>query len=160
MLDLRKRQPKNLKQMLTRAQFTNTNGDPSPKVTKCNDKRCGTCPHIIEGNEFTFENGQKFKVKCNMDCSSKNVIYAIKCTKCNKSYIGQTTYLRGRVRVHKQQINDSNLRHLEVSKHIAQCGNGDFQVYPFYKIHENADSNLDAKERFFISKYCPSLNKQ
>ena len=156
-----KRQPRNLKQMLTRAKFETKDTVTNPSVKKCKDKRCGTCPYIIEGDNFTFENGQYFKVKCDMDCSSKNVIYVIKCSNCNLTYIGQSTYLRARVRVHKQQISDERHCFMNVSKHIAHCSNGNFNIFPFYQVHSKADrKSLDTMESHFISKFKPSLNKK
>ena len=155
-----KRQPQNLKKILTSARFTTTTKIPT--VSKCNDKRCGTCPYLKEGSMFTFENGQQFHVKSNLSCKSKNVVYVISCDNCNLTYIGQTTNLQNRITVHKQQIRDENLRHLKVSKHISTCGNGKFSVFPFYKIfnnHSNITTLLCQKERNFIDKYQPSLNR-
>ena len=104
-------------------------------VKKCNDKKCGTCPLIRTTNKIMFKNSKlPFKIKSNMDCNAKNVIYLINCSGCDKEYIGQTSNLRARVRVHKQQILNPNLRTLYVSKHIAHCSIG--KDIPF-KLHRS-----------------------
>jgi hypothetical protein len=48
-----KRQPKNLKGFLSSSKFDFH--ESSPSVKKCTDKRCMTCPSLIEGASFTFK---------------------------------------------------------------------------------------------------------
>ena len=118
------RQPPNLKKLLKRAKFTYSenvqNTRPTvlndTKVTKCNDKKCGTCPLIAKTNEISFHNNPiPFNTKSNMDCNATNIIYLINCSGRQKEYIGQTSNLRARVRIHKQQILNPRLRTLHVS---------------------------------------------
>ena len=50
-----KRQPKNLKKILTKARF---DSEPiNPEVRKCNGKKCGLCTHLIDGSSFQFNCG-------------------------------------------------------------------------------------------------------
>ena len=139
-----KRQPPSIKQMLTKARFvSNTenlpthNTDNNLKVTKCNNKRCGTCSLILECNEIKFKNSDKpFIIKSRMDCTAMDIVYLIRFTGCDKEYIGETSNLRARVRVHKQQTLDPRLRHLYVNHHIAHCAMGKptlFQITPFFQ---------------------------
>ena len=133
-----KRQPPSIKQMLTKARFvSNTanlpthNNDNNLKVTKCNNKRCGTCSLIFECNEIKFKNSDKpFIIKSRMDCTAMDIVYLIRCTGCDKEYIGETSNLRARVRVHKQQTLDPRLRHLYVNHHIAHCAIGKTYLVP------------------------------
>ena len=154
-----RRQPPNLKKILTRARLDTV----IPSVTKCQDKRCGTCRHLITGEEFTFKGSQKpFRVKMSMNCATENIIYVLQCQGCLENYIGQTSdTLRARIRVHKQQINTPEYRKIAVSKHIAECAaNKDipFKVFPFYKILKPCKSFRDVKEQSFIKTFKPSLN--
>ena len=48
-----KRQPNNLKRLLTKAKFTDT--QELPKISKCNRPNCGVCEHLITENEFLFQ---------------------------------------------------------------------------------------------------------
>ena len=130
---------------------------------KCNDPRCGTCEHLIEGSTFKI-NSKEFTVKSNMTCSSTNIIYVLKCTNCEDFYIGQSINLRKRVTVHRQQIVHAEHRHLHVSKHIHSCAADDFKIFPIYKVFANQEQNvnllLDSKEMHFIKLFNPPLNHE
>ena len=134
-----KRQPPNLKKLLTKAKFSNT--VERPGSSPCNAPRCKTCPLIQTTTSFTFRYRPEspFALNRNLNCMSKNVIYAITCVNCHKEYIGQTSNLRDRVTLHRQQIRDPRYRHLPVSKHIYSCNyNPDipFRICPL-SIKEN-----------------------
>ena len=62
----------------------------SKGVSTCNSSRCMTCAHMVVGDSFINNvNGRKYFVGCELDCSSKNVIYLISCTKCGVQYVGK-----------------------------------------------------------------------
>ena len=72
-----------------------------------------------------------------MDCTTKNMIYCIKCNGCKKDYIGQTgDQLKNRTTVHRQQINNHETRQISLSEHLDNCSkdNNKFMVIPFYKV--------------------------
>jgi hypothetical protein len=155
------KQAKNLKTFLTRAEFTDQKRQ--YKVNKCNRPRCKTCLIIIEGTDFVFENGTKVYINENMTCISQNVVYVMKCGNCTKCYIGETSdKLSMRMNVHRQQIRDTNLRHLFVSKHIANCAKDKdpiFTVMPFKKIINDDPAYRKTMEKDFITLHKPSLNR-
>ena len=153
-----KRQPKNLKRLLCRSNFQEKSDKKTFTVTKCKDKRCGTCPYLREGNSYQFTT-RKFTVTSDMTCSTKNVIYVITCAGCGKYYIGETgTALRSRVRVHKQHISVPEYRKIKVSGHLDVCGHGQFTIFPFYKLYTDNTITRREKERHFIQTLKPSLN--
>ena len=153
-----KRQPKCLKQLLTRAYFSNNEHSNTFGVTKCNNKRCKVCDIIIEGPTFKFKNSSiLFHIKRNLNCSSKNVIYVILCENCKEEYIGCTQSLNHRVALHKSNIKLSHNRNLFVSKHIFQCSKGKFKIMPIYQTDNYSDITL--KEQDFIDKFKPLLNR-
>ena len=99
-----KRQPYNLKRLLTKAKFTSND---TCEVRKCTRPNYGLCTYLLEGNSFAFNCRMNFKIHENMSCDVKNVIYVMKCRGCRDEYIGETgNYLRKRVTVHNQQIRD------------------------------------------------------
>ena len=114
-----RRQPRNLKRHLTQAQFIS--GKPNANVPKCEESRCGTCNVLITGDSITFNNGKQWQIKSAMNCKSRNIIYAIICTKCNNLYVGQTENLRKRVTLHKEQIQHEEYRQVKVSEHLPKC---------------------------------------
>ena len=153
-----KRQSPNLKKILTKAKFSK-HSEMHFEVTKCNEPRCGLCKYLKEGSTFDFK-GQKFSVTSNMDCTVRNVIYVIKCRRCEKYYIGETTNLRNRVTLHNQHIRHENLRMIPVSGHLASCSNSDpkYFIFPFYKMKTNSIIDRKEKEKQFIKKFTPELN--
>jgi hypothetical protein len=157
-----KRQAPNLKKLLTRAKTSNTEMTQAT-VSKCNNKRCGTCKHLHEGNSIKFQrNAKPFTVKKSMSCTSKNLIYTLICNGCDAKYIGQTNDLRKRVTVHRQQIKDESLRKLPVSKHIHTCAKNitpQFSIFPFYKMNSDDTQARLIKESHFIQKFNPTLNR-
>jgi hypothetical protein len=63
-----KRQPKNLRGFLSSSKFDFH--ESSPSVKKCTDKRCMTCPSLIEGTLFTIKNGRTFTVMQDISCKT------------------------------------------------------------------------------------------
>ena len=100
-----KRQPPNLKKLLTKAEY----GEVLSGTFNCSDKRCEYCNYLLINDHYTFKNVQiTFKLKNRFTCDSFNLIYVVICSKCNEEYIGETrerkTELRDRVRVYRQHI--------------------------------------------------------
>ena len=150
-----KRQAKNLRRILCNSRFRNTN---TYSIQKCSDRRCGTCPYIKEGSIFKI-GSRDFKVKNNMSCDSKNLIYCIICGGCEEFYIGETgSTLRTRIRIHKQHINQPEYRKIKLSEHLDKCGNGHFSVIPIYKLYTNSVLGRREKEKHFIRLLRPTLN--
>lgn len=155
-----KRQPPNLKQILTNAKFEiyKTNG-----VYKCRSARCQLCTIIIEGNNFYFSNVKiNFEILENMNCNTLNCIYVLQCCGCLKYYIGETSNFRLRTNLHRDHINKS--KGLPVSKHINECTKNknlkfNFNIMPFYKIKSDDIIFRKQMEFYFISKLKPDLNK-
>lgn len=153
-----KRQPWNLKRLLTRARF---NGDDTETfaVSPCNDSRCGMCHIIQTGSCITLKNGKIMKPNSNLNCKSKNLIYCITCSTCEESYIGQTgNSICERIRIHRQQLLDPSTRQISLSEHLETCGKGQYRVFPFYKMKNPDVSERLAKETRFIQIFRPKLN--
>ena len=67
-----KRQPPNLKKILTKAKFAEQASRTSHKVFKCTCANCALCDYLAEGHSFNFK-GKIFSVKETMSCEVKNV---------------------------------------------------------------------------------------
>ena len=98
------RQPPNLKQMLVKTRISTTPTNTGKK--KCMKFRCqifniiDTRPSLkIPGTKITVRPG-------NYNCSSYDVIYLMKCKKCDSAnYIGETsTFIRLRMNNHKKRV--------------------------------------------------------
>ena len=132
-----KRQPPNLKRILSKAKFSSIASlREINNVFKCNKPNCSLCQHLIEQNYFDF-NGKKFYVNATVYCDVKNVLYIIRCLGCNEYYIGQTGgKLRERRTIHAQQIRDPSTRKIPLSAHLDTCSksNPKFIMFPIVKI--------------------------
>ena len=128
------------------------------RISKCKSN-CVTCNHMIETSTINFKNRtDPFYIKFDFTCTTRNLIYLLVCT-CGLEYIGQTNLmLKQRIVLHRSQCRDPKYRFLKVSKHLHECGNDNFTVYPFYKMHEENETARVAKEQFFIRKFRPQLN--
>ena len=71
-----KRQPPDLKKLLTKVEFSNK----KVAFKKCQDSRCECCKSLLLSKKYTFENVNKtFALKTPMSCNSFNVIYVVIC---------------------------------------------------------------------------------
>ena len=128
-------------------------------MKKCGKSRCKLCPIIIEGHAFTFRNRKSFTVKHDINCTTKNVIYALICQNCIKFYIGQTSNeLQKRKTLHRQQTARDEFRVLKVNQHIHECSNDRFNVVPIYKVLNKNASLRD--EKGTVSNKCIEVRVQ
>lgn len=154
-----RKQPKNLKRLLTTSKFEKNTT--LPQITKCGDKRCKLCSILIEGTHIILNNSEKFTVKQNMNCKTQNLVYMIICDGCKNTYIGETEQqLNQRINLHRSQIKNPNNRTIPLSKHLHQCGKGVFKVFPLLKLFSRDQTLRRIKETRLINKYNPKLNSK
>ena len=128
-----KRQPPNLKRILTNSLFTNK----TAAIFKCSDSRCLCCQQLLLEILYTFKNvGKQFFLKTKIICGSGNLIYLVICPTCKEEYIGKTgigdSELRDRVRIYRHHIRQPEHEKVRVEKHLRTCGKGNFTIFPFY----------------------------
>ena len=119
-----KRQPPNLKRILTNSLFTNKTAG----VFKCSGSRCLSCQQLLLGILYTFKNvGKQFFLKTKMTHDSRNLIYVVICPTCREEYIGETgtgnSKLRDRVRIYRQHIRQpehEKLRQISILELVAK----------------------------------------
>ena len=160
-----RRQPENLKRILTRAKFeTNYTTSTEPKISRCNDPRCQTCKEILVGSRVPIGPKEKritFSIKTRMNCGVRDLLYVLTCNACKENYIGESEdTLRHRAAVHRNQIAQAQYRKLNVSNHnCAKDVSPMFTICPFYKLHNQDDISRKEKEEYFIQKFKPSMNR-
>ena len=111
-------------------------------VETCGGQRCQCCQYIIQGDKIDLKHRS---VSCigQLDCNSENIIYLIKCTKCDIGYVGETgNALRIRlnqhmsdIRLHKQT---AIAEHFNSEQHSLQH----FKIMPIEKVAENKNANF------------------
>ena len=156
-----RRQPPNLKRILTSAEFSSKNNAENG-VFKCG-KNCKCCDSLLTQKSYTFKNvNQEFVVKSRMDCNSSNFIYVVICPTCKEEYIGETggdkTLLRNRVTLYRQHIKDPKYEKLPVERHLRECGKGNFKIFPFLQLNRRDITLRKTMEQKFIKKFKPKLN--
>ena len=113
----------------------------------------------MEVKDVFFRNVNKtFDIRFAMNCLVRNVVYAIFCKKCGKSYIGETINFRDRMNAHRSAINMGTNASMEISRHIYNCGEG-FTACPILKVKEECKILRLVKEDKLIKLYKPDLNK-
>lgn len=130
---------------------------------KCNLKRCKCCNQFVENNNVLINNNS-YNIKHGGTCSTKNVIYSIKCKLCNKYYIGETgNSLNIRLNGHRGKIN-----YVKQGKYIDNKYNDNGIAMHFNIRDHNFDQHAEIqiiesgypilsdrrnREDFFISKF-------
>ena len=134
--------------LITKAKFSSTPSK-ATTLTRCNEPRRGTCNLIITGESITFKNEKTWKLKSDMNCLSRSIIYAIIYARNVKSSIlvRQTKNLRNRVTIHKGQLKHEKDRHLYVSEHLNLCNAGNFKICPLYNCYTNTRLSKESREK-------------
>ena len=93
-------------------------------VIKCRQK-CDICDnYLVTKNFFSCKvTGKTYKVRGNLTCCSKNVVYILSCKICEVQYVGSAfkDNFKKRFRVHKSDVNTGKDR-CSVSKHfLSEC---------------------------------------
>ena len=130
-----KRQPSNLKKLLTKSEY----GEVLSGTFNCSDKRCECCNYLLINDHCTFKNVQiTFKLKNRFTCDSCNLMYVVTCDTCKEKHNGETgegkTKLRDRVRLYRQHIRQPHYQQLKVEGHLRVCGNGKFWIFPLLQM--------------------------
>ena len=88
------------------------------RTQKCKHPRCITCTHLNCSNFLRCtRTGITYTLRHNFSCTSRNLIYVITCTKCQKQYVGLTTQqLNVRINHHRSSIFNNKVTYL--SKHF------------------------------------------
>lgn len=129
----------------------------------CKDKRCKLCKlYIQECTEFEMSNGTIWKIKSIISCNSKNVIYFLKCTNCECSYIGKTNDFRKRMNGHISDSRHGNTTD-KFDRHVFNCL-GTNKIEPFFQIYAlmtlNDQSKLLSYESYLHNKGLDTMNKK
>ena len=119
---------------------------------------CKLCLAILETDSVYFKNaGFAFRINRKMDCTVRNVIYALFCVRCAQSYIGETVCLRDRANSHRSNSKSEDAAVMEVSRHIYRCGQG-FIICPIFKVKEECKILRLVIEESLIKLLKPDLN--
>ncbi len=133
-------------------------------VSKCKKPRCLCCDHIMVGSHFYDSSSSRiYRIDRNYNCGSSNLIYLIKCLRCDVLYVGQTTrYFRERLNNHRSDIRLNKLT--AVGKHFNEPLHtvNDLKIMPIHDVSRlSVDQRLMVENRFMTllnTKYPYGLN--
>ncbi|XP_072022881.1 uncharacterized protein [Amphiura filiformis] len=108
------RRDKNLSDMLVHS--TDPKPIYQPGTTTCERRVCKTCAHINFAPSINGTTGS-FYIKDSFNCTSKNIVYAVTCSKCNKVYIGETKRRLGDRFVEHLRYATKNNRDTPITRH-------------------------------------------
>ena len=92
--------------------------DEIPGNFPCGAPRCKTC-HVICGEPLVVGPTGSFEIRHSFNCKSSNVIYVIHCTRCDRSYVGETSRpLHRRKNDHWSDIKCKRTEKNEVAEHF------------------------------------------
>lgn len=148
------RKAKTIRDILSSSSSSKANSPDTIGCHPCQKPRCKVCPYMRTCQQVT-STGSNFslKIKGNLDCDSKNVIYMIECALCEIQYIGQTEGpFRLRFNNHKSHAN--TLPHLPISRHV-HLPDHSFENLQVTLLESGFRTNYDreARESFLIYKF-------
>ena len=154
-----RREPASLLRQLQHSKFDESGSVVKKKgVAKCGQPRCKVCSEILETDQVWFrDSGCSFRINTAMDCTVRNVIYALFCCGCSQSYVGETVDLRHRASSHRSNAKSEDRAVMEVSRHLHGCGKG-FRICPILKLKENSKILRLVMEDKLIKLLKPNLN--
>ena len=151
------KRPQNIRDKLIRSkvpQTTKTTKRKTMGMKKCNN--CSVCPYIKEGKVVqATATKHKIDINSSVDCSAKNVIYLLGCSKCPQQYIGETErMLKERFAEHKGYV-ISNNQTKATGVHFNQRGHNvsNMQVTVIEKVFNQDPHFRKQRERMHIQKF-------
>ena len=143
------KQPKNLLRHLTKAAFTSAprqneqdKEETEKGLFRCGSSKCKLCQLYIQPcKSFITQNGEEWFIKSKINCNSLNVIYWLKCMKCDgkkdvTTNTGKTFDLRERMNNHISACRNGGSSDL-FDEHVFQCKqkHPDPDMEPYFHIY-------------------------
>ena len=168
------KRPKNLREFIVRAKLPkeiSIRRSTRPKLgfKHCNHN-CVMCNYSpkFANHIVSSKTNIKVPILSDLNCLSRNVLYYISCTKSERpcstnkpEYIGQTgRSICERFREHKYSVNEK--ASTSVGKHFYDTGHNlsNLQIVPFEQIRSSNPWIRISREKYYIRKFNPSLNKR
>ena len=114
---------------------------------------------VIENNKYMTENGTVLTRNYNMTCKTMDLIYLLICMSCKGEYCGETgIQINERINLHRNQISNDKYRKMAVCKHVNECGNNKFYIFPFHKCFKQDHVYRETLELFYREQIQPRLH--
>jgi hypothetical protein len=132
----------------------------------CGDKSCKCCLQLQHTQVFHSKTTEKkYKIFCNINCKTPNVVYLLDCHVCGSQYVGESVQpFNKRMNGHRSDITKKTL--LSVSQHFVSPGHSleDFGRSKIYIIDHNPSWKEKTEKREFldlrVTNITPGRHKQ
>ena len=162
---LANRQPANLKNLLTKAEFTSTDIKGCTSRTRSNCQLCSKGYIRNVDKLFSSTGAELFKLNTHFHCKSLTCLYYLTCPVCTKNYVGKTANFRERMNNHKTDIRNPEPDTIYADKHFNECITKRFGFLKeplFYStpfLYVKDDDKRDRPEKYYIRRFKPELNR-
>jgi hypothetical protein len=91
--------------------------EPVGQCKPCGDKRCKCCLQLQHAQVFYSKTtGKEYKIFCDVNCKTPNVVYLLDCHVCGSQYVGESVQpFNKRMNEHRSDLTKKTL--LPVSQH-------------------------------------------
>ena len=152
------RRPKNIKDRIVRAKVPAIYSRPkrnTPGMKKC-PYNCLTCPYVLPGKEVKSTATQvTHQIERSVNCQTSNIVYCIKCVKCQEQYIGESEktlairFGKHRSYVNCKQEDKATGAHFNLPGHQLS----DMRVSIIEKVYSNDPMMRKVRETHHIRKF-------
>ena len=116
---------------------------------ECKDSRCKLCAsYIQECSGFITSNGYNWKIRCHINCHSRNVLYFLSCNSCNgfTTYTGKTVNFSYRMNNHITACRYGTSTD-KFDNHVFKCitKNDHVAKEPYFKVYAFMTANNEIK---------------
>ena len=145
------RRDKNLRDLLVRSKLSHNSTPTPPGTSRCSANNCKTCPYISPDTTLRGPTGTH-TITRSFTCHSRNIIYAIRCSHCQKIYIGETSRtLNTRISEHLADIRHKRSKPVATHFNSPNHTITHVQVLALWQNHGDCLDRL-TQESFLISK--------
>lgn len=127
----------------------------SPQPTnKCVYPQCQVCPKLLEQSYiYSSDNASCYKIQEGIKCYHKNIVYCIKCHRCNKMYVGHTEKnLRLRLKHHRKSTLERTKQKWPLYRHFNKPGHNFERDHRIVALENPTAINLLCTERKWITR--------
>ena len=112
------------------------------------------CKYIVVSKTFKDNDGTEFSTKGEINCKAENLVYGVRCERCNKLlYVGETMnslykrHTQNLSRIDRRNGADAITQHFTEGQHTKE----DYKIVGIEKIERN-DNYRKTREQFWITK--------
>ena len=159
------RQPANLKNLLTKAEFTSTEIKGCKSYTRSNCQLCSKAYVRNVDKLFSSTGAELFKLNTHFHCKSLTCLYYLTCPVCTKNYVGKTANFRERMNNHKTDIQNPEPNKIYADNYFSECITKrlaflkELLFYSTHFLYVKDDDNRDGLEKYYIRQFKPELNR-